>query len=353
MPALLACPRAARCGRSSAAPQRQAGRGRRPAGGLDRQPEPVGHPRRGHRHHHRHGHQHQRRDLDRRQRLPRAAQRQPPDDHGRRARRGRPGARRPGDRRARPRPSPTTSATSARWRGALRAARPARAAARHPRACTGSACTRWAATPKAATPSATAGRAPSSRSCAGTKQVPTALVLQLRNRVQHAADGTRRPHRPVGHHARPRGPAALARRDGGRRRRPALTWLVDPAVIGARHRPRRRQPGPAAAARPTRRRRGRAHEGQDGQRAERADPRRPRRLQPAGARRGGARRPRRPRTRDAGRSRRRPARPGWPGCRTALAGKELLALPYGDVDASAASHLDPRARPTRRPCRRP
>ena len=161
------------------------------------------------------------------------------------------------------------------------------------------------------------------------KPVKTALVLQLRSRVLHTADG--RIDRPdlwassLAPGGRLRSVVEMGAAAGGH----DLTWLVDPAVISTvnalvagnptRMPPRAEEPAPeddGESPTPT---------------AEAATP---------------------PATDEALTDPGDPAVLAAVGAegqawlarlQTALAGQEILALPYGDVDASAASHLDPSA----------
>ncbi|GAA2134802.1 DUF6049 family protein [Nocardioides bigeumensis] len=170
----------------------------------------------------------------------------------------------------------------------------------------------------------------------GKKQVPTALVMQLRNRVQHASDG--RVDR-IDQWATTLGPEGrlhlLAEMGAAAGDRP-VTWLVDPAVIGAvtdlvAGNPERLPPPTDQEGEP---------EGEEAEPSGSPSPTDGLSSPPVLAD---------PVTGE-------PVDPSDPvtlaqlavtgqdwlaRLRTALSGKELLALPYGDVDASAASHLDP------------
>lgn len=168
----------------------------------------------------------------------------------------------------------------------------------------------------------------------GKTKVPTALVLQLRSRIQHTSDG--RVERPdqwassLATGGRLRSVVELGAAAGDR----PITWLVDPAVVSTvgslvagnlgRLPPRPETP-----------------EGEEGDDGEVEDPSTPDE-------------PTDPPILDEALS----GDPGDPAAlasvgaegqawlarlQTAIAGKELLALPYGDVDASAASHHDQQA----------
>ena len=128
---------------------------------------------------------------------------------------------------------------------------------------------------------------------------------------------------------RRRRPAPLPRRLRRRGRRPAVTWLVDPAVLDAVRRLVAGNPPRSLGRRPSRRR-GRARRGEsDGRRLA------------VGARRRGARPTRTSPTEPRGRRSTPPPSPassGWTGFEDAVADDdEVLALPYGDLDVAAAA----------------